>query len=116
MSLWRASWERFTPFLAFPPEIRTVIDTTDERIKRLPRNRGFSCGGCPGRAVQAGGAARRGSLDRLGGCRWQTVGSGRGAPRWVLLAGRSGLLPVTGEVVVGGFGLLARARSRSLRF
>ena len=26
---WRNAWERFTPFLAFPPEIRTVIYTTN---------------------------------------------------------------------------------------
>ncbi|EQD84112.1 hypothetical protein GCM10009533_64320 [Saccharopolyspora spinosporotrichia] len=27
--LWRSSWEQFTPFLAFPPEIRKIIYTTN---------------------------------------------------------------------------------------
>jgi putative transposase len=30
---WRDSWERVIPFLAFPPEVRRVIYTTDERFK-----------------------------------------------------------------------------------
>jgi putative transposase len=30
---WRDSWEHVTPFLAFPPEVRRVIYTTDERFK-----------------------------------------------------------------------------------
>ena len=30
--LWRISWEQFTPFLGFPPEIRKVIYTTDEIV------------------------------------------------------------------------------------
>jgi Transposase, Mutator family len=29
VKLWRAHWEEFTPFLAFPPEVRRVIYTTD---------------------------------------------------------------------------------------
>ena len=27
--LWRAHWAEFTPFLAFPPEVRNVIYTTN---------------------------------------------------------------------------------------
>jgi putative transposase len=30
---WRTSWEHVIPFLAFPPEVRRVIYTTDERFK-----------------------------------------------------------------------------------
>lgn len=30
---WRAAWEEFTPFLAYPPEIRKVLYTTDEIVK-----------------------------------------------------------------------------------
>jgi transposase-like protein len=30
--LWRAHWSEFTPFLAFPPEVRQVIYTTDENV------------------------------------------------------------------------------------
>src|SRR5262249_21245001 len=29
VKLWRAHWEQFTPFLAFPPEVRRVIYTTN---------------------------------------------------------------------------------------
>ena len=32
--LWRAHWEQFTPFLAFPPEVRRVIYPTDENVNR----------------------------------------------------------------------------------
>jgi putative transposase len=32
--LWRAHWAEFVPFLAFPPEVRRVIYTTDEIVKR----------------------------------------------------------------------------------
>jgi putative transposase len=34
--LWRAHWTEFTPFLAFPPEVRRVIYTTDENVKGGP--------------------------------------------------------------------------------
>jgi transposase-like protein len=30
--LWRSSWEQFTPFLSFPPEIRKIVYTTDENV------------------------------------------------------------------------------------
>jgi len=33
--LWRAHWSEFTPFLVFPPEVRRVIYSTDEIVKRL---------------------------------------------------------------------------------
>jgi transposase-like protein len=44
--LWRAHWEQFTPFLAFPPEVRRVIYTTNliesmnARLRKVTRNRG----------------------------------------------------------------------------
>jgi putative transposase len=31
--LWRSHWAEFTPFLAFPPDVRRVIYTTDEIVK-----------------------------------------------------------------------------------
>ena len=34
---WRARWEYVTPFLAFSPEVRRVIYTTDEKFKGLVR-------------------------------------------------------------------------------
>src|SRR5438132_11003514 len=33
---WLNAWEYVTPFLAFPPELRRVIYTTDEIVKRVP--------------------------------------------------------------------------------
>jgi putative transposase len=44
--LWRAHWAKFTPFLAFPPEVRKVIYTTNliesmnNRLRKVTRNRG----------------------------------------------------------------------------
>jgi putative transposase len=44
--LWRTHWEQFTPFLAFPPEVRRVIYTTNliesinSRLRKVTRNRG----------------------------------------------------------------------------
>ncbi|MEV0409200.1 IS256 family transposase [Actinoallomurus sp. NPDC050550] len=44
--LWRSAWEQFTPFLAFPPEIRKVIYTTNAieslnaRFRQATRRRG----------------------------------------------------------------------------
>jgi putative transposase len=44
--LWRNSWERVIPFLAFPPEIRKVIYTTNAvesvnyQLRKVTRNRG----------------------------------------------------------------------------
>ena len=44
--LWRARWEQFIPFLAFPPEVRRVIYTTNliesmnARLRKVTRNRG----------------------------------------------------------------------------
>jgi putative transposase len=35
VKLWRSSWERFTPFLAYPAELRTVVYTTDEIVNPL---------------------------------------------------------------------------------
>jgi transposase-like protein len=44
--LWRAHWAEFVPFLAFPPEVRRVIYTTNliesmnNRLRKVTRNRG----------------------------------------------------------------------------
>jgi transposase-like protein len=46
VKLWRAHWAEFTPFLAFPPEVRKVIYTTNliesmnARLRKVTRNRG----------------------------------------------------------------------------
>jgi putative transposase len=46
VKVWRAHWAEFTPFLAFPPEVRRVIYTTNliesmnARLRKVTRNRG----------------------------------------------------------------------------
>src|SRR5690242_8466083 len=36
VATWENAWERFIPFLAFPPELRRIIYTTDEIVNPLP--------------------------------------------------------------------------------
>lgn len=44
--LWRDAWERFTPFLRFPPEIRKIVYTTNlvesvnYQLRKVSKNRG----------------------------------------------------------------------------
>lgn len=46
VATWRSAWERFTPFLAFPPELRRVIYTTNSveslnyQLRKVTKNRG----------------------------------------------------------------------------
>ncbi len=46
VATWQAAWERFTPFLAFPPELRRVIYTTNAieslnyQLRKIIKNRG----------------------------------------------------------------------------
>ena len=46
VATWRAAWERFIPFLAFPPELRRVIYTTNSieslnyQLRKVTKNRG----------------------------------------------------------------------------
>lgn len=46
VNLWRNSWDVFVPFLAFPPEIRTVVYTTNMiesinyQLRKVTKNRG----------------------------------------------------------------------------
>lgn len=46
VATWRAAWDRFTPFLAFPPELRRVIYTTNSieslnyQLRKVTKNRG----------------------------------------------------------------------------
>jgi putative transposase len=86
--LWRAHWSEFIPFLAFPPEVRRVIYTTDEivkpcgvglqasgtasgrrgpgrRVQRVRRRRLRRCGvACRCRRRRAGGSCRGGRVRR----------------------------------------------------
>jgi putative transposase len=38
VKLWRAHWAEFTPFLAFPPDVRRVIYTTNLIVIWSPRS------------------------------------------------------------------------------
>jgi len=46
VATWEAAWERFTPFLAFAPELRRVIYTTNSieslnyQLRKVTKNRG----------------------------------------------------------------------------
>ncbi len=46
IATWKASWEQFTPMLSFPPEVRTVLYTTNliesinYQLRKITRNRG----------------------------------------------------------------------------
>jgi putative transposase len=46
VSTWQNAWERFTPFLAFPPELRKIIYTTNAieslnyQLRKIIKNRG----------------------------------------------------------------------------
>jgi putative transposase len=46
IAVWERAWERFTPFLAFPPEVRKIIYTTNAieslnyQLRKIIKNRG----------------------------------------------------------------------------
>jgi putative transposase len=45
LATWQNAWERFTPFLAFPPEVRKIIYTTNaieslNQLRKIIKNRG----------------------------------------------------------------------------
>ena len=46
VAVWERAWERFTPFLAFPPEVRKMIYTTNAieslnyQMRKIIKNRG----------------------------------------------------------------------------
>jgi putative transposase len=50
--LWRAHWSEFTPFLAFPPDVRRVVYTTDEIV-----NSGAAARGCSASSFRPAAAA-----------------------------------------------------------
>lgn len=46
IAVWERAWDRFTPFLAFPPEVRKIIYTTNAieslnfQLRKIIKNRG----------------------------------------------------------------------------
>src|SRR5215471_10644554 len=75
--LWRAHWEQFTPFLAFPPEVRRVIYTTDENVNRML----WPGGGLRGDGWSAAAAGFRGRSHGQGGAPGWTNDLDRGEDR-----------------------------------
>jgi putative transposase len=51
---WREAWEHVIPFLAFPPDVRRVVYTTDESVKGSTGSAGPDCG----RWIGRGGCSR----------------------------------------------------------
>ena len=89
---WLNAWEYVIPFLAFPPEVRRVIYTTDENVKAAARFH-VPCssrspvlvaevGGCEGCRSPAGTLAKRG-LDGVS----TACGRARSCPEGALLTG-----------------------------
>jgi transposase-like protein len=83
VKVWRAHWAEFTPFLAFPPEVRRVIYTTNliesmnSRLRKVTRNRGqfpseqarskfstWPCGTCRTTAAGTSASAAPGGMKR----------------------------------------------------
>jgi putative transposase len=95
--LWRIHWTEFVPFLAFPPDVRRVVYTTDEIVKSVPvalagsapsfvvpsaaardRDRSRGQGGAPGWRNDLDRGEDRGNV----GLRWARVTAERRAARW----------------------------------
>jgi hypothetical protein len=90
VATWTNAWERFIPFLAFPPELRRIICTTDEIVNPLLGRAGFVSVGAVFRSFA--GSLRSPARSR---------GQG-GAP--AAQRGRTTLTPVRTGVVLGGGG------------
>ena len=103
---WLNAWEYVTPFLAFPPEVRRVIYTTDESVNRARSNPDRS--GRSGVLVAEPGVLREGPLARQD-C-WRNRGTGRAS----LCVGRAPLSSRRGVVCgrVSAGVTLARGRGR----
>ncbi len=85
VATWQNAWDRFTPFLAFPPEVRKIIYTTNAIVISSPlRSVADVCHAASGvRLARAGGGYLRPVHDGLR--RRFDVGAA-GGPTWV--AGR----------------------------
>jgi putative transposase len=125
--VWRDAWERFIPFLEFPPAVRKIIYTTDEIVKIVP---GCRRGDHPVSVwlLASRGSSTAGPLRRSAGAVKMERPTGRtiltapstgtsskpeepAPPRMPLSnrclgAGRLGGLPVRDEDLVGPLGLL----------
>jgi hypothetical protein len=101
---WRETWEHVIPFLAFPPDVRRVVYTTDESVKS------------PGAPPVVESRRARVTPDRRAGrgdgspaaqdCRLTASEPLPGGGARARL--RSSLLPALGQLDVGEFGLFAQ--------
>jgi len=82
IATWQRAWERFTPFLAFPPDVRKIIYTTDEIVKLAPACRPVSwfASGRRGPRRLVRPARRRLSLRRVVACRCRRRRAGGSSP------------------------------------
>jgi hypothetical protein len=100
---WRDAWEQVIPFLAFPPEVRRVIYTTDESVK---------CPAAPpivesrwARVTPDQRAGRGDASPAAQDCRLTASEPLPGGGTRARL--RSSLLPAGGQLLVGELGLFA---------
>ncbi len=85
VATWQNAWERFTPFLAFPPEIRKIIYTTNAieslnyQLRKIIKNRGHFPS--DDAAIKLLWLAIRDIEDKRARDRAKEAGTPRGVPR-----------------------------------
>jgi putative transposase len=85
VATWQNAWERFTPFLAFPPEIRKIIYTTNAieslnfQLRKIIKNRGHFPN--DDAAIKLLWLAIRDIEDKRARDRAKEAGTPRGVPR-----------------------------------
>jgi putative transposase len=89
---WTEHWERVVPFLAFPPDVRRAVYTTDESVKAATEFQGLcwrrspvlvaGVGGCEGVARRQGSRRNRARMVS-----WSGLGVRDPRPEGALLAG-----------------------------
>ena len=109
---WREAWEHVIPFLAFPPDVRGVVYTTDESVKGAETSGGddsgrwIGRGGCSQglRAAPVASISRRSAV--FGQARGLAAQDRRGDRWWLRLRGRYASLwaRVTPDQRVGPWG------------
>jgi len=85
VATWQNAWERFTPFLAFPPEIRKIIYTTNAieslnfQLRKIIKNRGHFPS--DDAAIKLLWLAIRDIEDKRARARAKEAGAPKGTPR-----------------------------------
>jgi len=85
ITTWQRAWERFTPFLAFPPNVRKIIYTTNAieslnyQLRKIIKNRGHFPS--DDAAIKLLWLAIRDIEDKRGRARAKEKGTPKGSPR-----------------------------------